>query len=77
MSLADSRLQLARHERVDFRDLGCDLERLATASLAIDAWGRSGVSYAGWDNAIKVRADAAKEVGFAGFIGYAWGKNGV
>jgi hypothetical protein len=40
-------------------------------------WGRSGVSYAGWDNAIKVRADAAREVGFAGFVGYAWGKNGM
>jgi hypothetical protein len=40
-------------------------------------YGRSGVSYAGWDNAIKVRADAAREVGFAGFVGYAWGKNGM
>jgi hypothetical protein len=46
-------------------------------TVAGTAWGRSGVSYAGWDNAIKVRADAAKEVGFAGFVGYAWGKNGM
>jgi hypothetical protein len=46
-------------------------------TVAGTAWGRSGVSYAGWDNAIKVRADAAREVGFAGFVGYAWGKNGM
>jgi hypothetical protein len=37
--------------------------------------GRAGVSYAGWDNAIKARADAAKNVGFAGFVSYAWAFN--
>ncbi|HWB52734.1 MAG TPA: hypothetical protein VG722_01015 [Tepidisphaeraceae bacterium] len=41
------------------------------------AWGRSGVSYAGWDNAIKARSQGAHNVGFAGFIGYAWDKNGM
>ncbi|HTL30478.1 MAG TPA: hypothetical protein VL282_14705, partial [Tepidisphaeraceae bacterium] len=40
-------------------------------------WGRSGVSYAGWDNAINARSTAAHNVGFAGFIGYAWSKNGM
>lgn len=38
-------------------------------------YGRSGVSYAGWDNAIKARSQAAHNVGFAGFIGYDWGGN--
>ena len=46
-------------------------------TVAGTGWGRDGCSYAGWDNAIKARADAAKNVGFAGFIGYAWSKNGM
>jgi hypothetical protein len=46
-------------------------------TVAGTGWGRDGVSYAGWDNAIKARADAAKQVGFAGFVGYAWSKNGM
>lgn len=40
-------------------------------------WGRSGVSYAGWDNAINARSTAAKNVGFAGFVSFAWGKNAM
>lgn len=35
--------------------------------------GRSGVSYAGWDNAINARSTAAHNIGFAGFVSYAWG----
>ncbi len=46
-------------------------------TLSGTGWGRSGVSYAGWDNAIRVRARAAHAVGFAGFVGYAWGKNAM
>jgi hypothetical protein len=46
-------------------------------TVAGTGWGRDGCSYAGWDNAIKARADAAKNVGFAGFIGFAWSKNGM
>jgi hypothetical protein len=41
------------------------------------AWGRAGVSYAGWDNAINARSTAAHNVAFAGFVGYAWDKNGM
>jgi len=41
------------------------------------AWGRSGVSYAGWDNAIHARAVGAHNVGFAGFCGYSWEHNGM
>jgi hypothetical protein len=40
-------------------------------------WGRSGVSYAGWDNAINTRSTAAHNVGFAGFISFAWAKNAM
>lgn len=39
------------------------------------AWGRAGVSVAGWHNAIKARSQAAHSVGFAGFISYAWSWN--
>jgi len=39
------------------------------------AWGRSGVSYAGWDNAIRTRSQAAHNVGFTGFVSYAWSGN--
>lgn len=46
-------------------------------TLTNTGWGRSGVSYAGWDNAINVRSTAAKNVGFAGFVSYAWGKNAM
>jgi hypothetical protein len=63
-------------------NLGVGASRLYLAehfaqTVAGTAWGRSGVSYAGWDNAIKARADGAKQVGFAGFVGYAWGKNAM
>ncbi len=40
-------------------------------------WGRSGASYAGWDNAINARSTAAKNCAFAGFISYAWAKNAM
>lgn len=46
-------------------------------TVAGTGWGRDGCSYAGWDNAIKARAQAAHNVGFTGFIGYAWEKNGM
>lgn len=63
-------------------NLGCAASRLYLAehfgqTLTNTGWGRSGVSYAGWDNAIRVRARAARAVGFAGFCGYAWGKNAM
>jgi hypothetical protein len=40
-------------------------------------WGRSGVSFAGWNNAINARAQGAHNVGFAGFVSYAWIQNGM
>lgn len=40
-----------------------------------EAWGRAGVSAAGWKNAIIARGNAAKQIGFAGFISYGWGTN--
>lgn len=41
------------------------------------AWGRSGVSSAGWDNAIKARINGMKNVGFAGYVGFGWEHNGM
>jgi hypothetical protein len=46
-------------------------------TLANTGWGRSGCSYAGWDNAINARSTAARNVGFAGFVSYAWAKNAM
>ncbi|MDQ3440204.1 MAG: hypothetical protein M3478_07615 [Planctomycetota bacterium] len=62
LGVASSRLYLAEH---------------FGQTVAGTAWGRSGVSATGWHNAIRARADAAKIVGFTGFVGYAWGKNGM
>ena len=62
LGIASSRLYLAEH---------------FAHTVSGTAWGRSGVSYAGWENAIRARADAARNVGFAGFCSYAWGKNGM
>jgi hypothetical protein len=41
------------------------------------AWGRSGVSSAGWDNAIKARITGMKNAGFAGYVGFGWEHNGM
>lgn len=38
-------------------------------------WGRGGVSADDWDRAIRVRSEAAHQVGFTGFVSYAWAKN--
>jgi len=38
-------------------------------------WGRAGVSAEDWNGAIRVRSEAADQVGFAGFVSYAWAKN--
>jgi hypothetical protein len=40
-------------------------------------WGRSGASYAGWDNAIFARAAGARNVGFSGFVSYSWDSNAM
>ena len=40
-------------------------------------WGRAGVSAADWKHAIQVRDQAIYNVNFAGFLSYAWGKNGM
>jgi hypothetical protein len=46
-------------------------------SVSGTGWGRAGVSYAGWDNAIYARAAGARNCNFAGFVSYAWGDNGM
>ncbi len=40
-------------------------------------WGRSGASYAGWDNALRARSTAAHNCAFSGFVSYGWGFNGM
>ncbi len=51
-------------------------EHFANTDASV-GYGRGGVSVAGWHNAIKARAIAAKNVGFAGFVSYAWGGNAM
>jgi autotransporter-associated beta strand protein len=41
-------------------------------------WGRAGLASASdWDQVIMEREDAMKNVGFAGFLAYSWGGNGM
>ena len=50
---------------------GEDFAQTTTGSV----FGRGGCSYAGWDNAIKARADAAHNIGFSGYFSFAWNWN--
>lgn len=63
-----------------YGNVGVALNRLMLvdnfANSAQDtAFGRQGVSAAGWNNAISARAQAAAQLGFAGYVSYAWGNN--
>lgn len=53
--------------------LGEDFQ-LTTAGTG---WGRDGVTVSEWDTAIIARSQAARNVGFAGYLTYAWGKNNM
>jgi hypothetical protein len=44
-------------------------------SVAATAFGRQGVTAADWKKAIDARAAAAAQLGFAGYVSYAWGNN--
>lgn len=44
-------------------------------NVSASGYGRSGVSSNDWDKSIIARCKAARNVQFAGFIGYAWGGN--
>ncbi|HEX3600311.1 MAG TPA: autotransporter-associated beta strand repeat-containing protein, partial [Lacipirellulaceae bacterium] len=46
-----------------------------TNNTAGNGFGRAGISAADWDTAIQIRQDAIYNVGFAGFLAYAWGGN--
>lgn len=48
-----------------------------TQSTAGTDYGRSGVSSNDWDTVILARNQAAQNVGFAGFLSYAWGGNAM
>ncbi len=44
-------------------------------TTAGNGFGRAGISAADWDTVIQIRQDAIYNVGFAGFLAYAWGGN--
>jgi autotransporter-associated beta strand protein len=46
-------------------------------NTAGNGWGRAGISSADWDAVIQIRQDAVFNVGFAGFLAYSWGGNGM
>ena len=48
-----------------------------TQSTTGTGYGRSGISSNDWDHVIGVRSQAAQNVGFAGFLSYAWGGNAM
>jgi autotransporter-associated beta strand protein len=49
-----------------------------TDTGAVAGWGRAGLaSAADWDTVIQLRQDAIYNVGFAGFLAYNWGGNGM
>src|SRR6185295_10279726 len=49
-----------------------------TDTGAAAGWGRAGLaSAADWDTVIQLRQDAIYNVGFAGFLAYNWGGNGM
>ncbi len=63
-----------------YGNVGVDLGRLMLVDSYADSgattgFGRQGVSAAGWKNAIDARAQAAKQIGFAGYVSYAWANN--
>ena len=63
-----------------YAGVGVSLARLMLVdsyadSAAATGFGRQGVSMAGWTNAIAARAQGAHEVGFAGYVSYAWANN--
>lgn len=68
-------------ESIDaYARVGVPLSRLMIiehfgSTVAGTNWGRSGVSPAGWKNAIEARGEAARQLGFAGYVTYAWGSN--
>jgi hypothetical protein len=44
---------------------------------ATNGWGRAGETLANWKTEIGIRATAAHNVGFQGFVSYQWGGNGM
>lgn len=65
-----------------YANLGVPASRLILGedyaqTTAATPYGRSGVSLADWEAAIRLRAQAIYNLPFAGAIGYAWGKNNM
>src|SRR5688572_9849946 len=47
------------------------------STLAGTAWGRGGIPAGDWDTVLQIRQDAIRNVGFAGFLAYNHGGNGM
>jgi hypothetical protein len=65
-----------------YRNRGVPAERIFIVehfaqTVAGTGWGRAGVSADEWERAIRVRDEAILNTNFAGFVSYAWGKNGM
>ena len=71
--------------RLGCRNRGCSsasisrtTQHAVTDTGTAAGWGRAGLaSAADWDTVIKIRQDAIYNVGFAGFLAYNWGGNGM
>jgi autotransporter-associated beta strand protein len=78
LAWAESQYQLSKDK---YGALGVDPSRLFlgedfTNNTSGNGFGRGGLSSsADWDTAIQIRQDAIYNVGFAGFLAYAWGGN--
>lgn len=64
---------LARGVPRDHIFLGEDFQQTTTGT----GWGRDGVTLAEWDQAIIARSTAARNIAFAGYLTFAWGKNNM
>ncbi len=80
LAWAESQYQLSKDK---YGALGVDESRLFlgedfTNNTSGNGFGRGGLSSsADWDTAIQIRQDAIYNVGFAGFLAYAWGGNAL
>ena len=82
-NFAKNAYQSSKNSYINVGGIGADrlvlIEHFGNTSSDPSIWyGRHGLMPASdWDAAIQVRQDAIYSVGFAGFLAYAWGGNGM
>ena len=79
LAWAQGRYQAAKNS---YLNVGVPAEKLFVSehfgnTVAGTKWGRAGLPAADWDQVIMIRQDAIYNVGFAGFLAYNWGGNGM